>query len=114
MFLCVRRKTITLHIIEEGCYEKDVDFQVSLGDPRILGEWDASGRDRQGRGRHFHMKRISLPPSFIFDPRNTHSVSRWMYDETEIQHSAPDMYSLPAGSFVKNKLFISFSADTRS
>ncbi|XP_034239306.1 sodium/calcium exchanger 3-like isoform X1 [Thrips palmi] len=33
-------KTITLHIIEEGCYEKDVDFQVSLGDPRILDEED--------------------------------------------------------------------------
>lgn len=38
LFLCAHRKIIPLHIIEEGCYEKDVSFQVTLGDPRILGE----------------------------------------------------------------------------
>ncbi|XP_052133421.1 sodium/calcium exchanger 1-like isoform X2 [Frankliniella occidentalis] len=34
-------KLLSLHIIEEGCYEKDVAFQVSLGDPRILDDEEA-------------------------------------------------------------------------
>lgn len=40
-------KVLPLHITEEGCYEKDVCFHVTLGDPRILEDDSGSRLHRQ-------------------------------------------------------------------